>query len=185
MTEKLNEQQLFTPAFFGNEQEINAALNTWTNLVSTYSCVSSISDSKNKLAILNSIKSMIESNILELTNPTQVATQAAKDLAVSSPPPTPSIAVDTPSLTVQADFSTDETNKCNDCEEEEEEIESGAHPNPSTEIVSPEVQITSSLPPEVDKDKKAVVDLTIESTKGQISESTKRMLELAGLRAKI
>jgi hypothetical protein len=183
MNQKLNEQQLFTPAFFGNEQEINAALNMWASLVTTYSSVTNnVADSKNRLAILNSFKSMIETNILELTNPTQVATQAAKDLAVNSSQP---IAVNQPSLTIQSDFSTDCTPE-ETCEvEDEEEIESGAHPNPSSEVVSPEVQVTSSIPSEIDKDKKAVVDLTIESTVRQISESTKRMLELAGLRAKI
>ena len=194
MSKKLNED-LMTPVFQGDDLSVNAALQSWTSLVQVFSSVdSSVQDNVNRLAILNALSNIISQKVHVLTQPAQASMAAATAGTVPSQDVNPSVM--SPIVPTAPPVE-----KCEVEDEEEEKViqsdEEGKEPvNPSTEADGPEVvelgDAEEKANDEADKDKKAVVDLTIEarlakleSKPKEMSESTKRLLELAGLRVKL
>lgn len=202
---KLNED-LMTPTFMGDDLSVNAALQSWTSLMQVFSSVDSmVQDNANRLAILSALSNIIAQKTAVLTQPAQtsMAAAAAGTMATPTADPltmTPTVSTAPSSATVPAPPPEQPCGCEVEDEEEQEEIvqsdEEGKDPvNPATQADGPEVVKVGDSDDkendEADKDKKAVVDLTIEDRvarlekKQQMSESTKRLLELAGLRVKL
>jgi hypothetical protein len=205
MSKKLNED-LMTPVFHGDDLSVNAALQSWTSLIQVFSSVdSSVQDNANRLAILNALSSIIAQKTLTLNHPAQASMAAVTANVTPSPVPSaPVMATSAPPVPSTQDVTPAGADvapcpcEVEDEEEEKEEVESDEQGketvNPSSEADAPEVVKVGDEDKdeeEADKDKKAVVDLTIENRlaklekKQQMSEATRRMLELAGIRVKL
>lgn len=170
-------EDLSTPFFQGDDISANAALQYWTSIFGVFSTLeSNVQDNVNKLAILNSLFSMVSSKISALSSPAQ--SSMANATAGTIPSPTASVPPMTPMPDVQPTLDVAATNSVRsdpiepDCIEDEEEIESDeiknqGEQNPSTEFIAPEVAVVGNpdekTNDEADEDKKAVVDLTIEA----------------------
>lgn len=199
MNKKLNED-LMTPVFKGDDLSVNAALQAWTSLMQVFSSVESmVQDNTNRLAIFDGFKQLIDQKTYVITQPAQ-ASMASATAAVTPAPAVTAPAL-TPATLPEPAVASDASCPCEvEDEEEEKEIESdeeGKDPvNPASQADAPEVTVVGDSDDkkddeETDKDKKAVVDLTIEDRltklekKNQMSESTRRALELAGIRVKL
>ena len=175
MSQKQIQEDLSTPFFQGDDISANAALQYWTSIFGVFSSLeSNVQDNVNKLAILNSLSSMIASKISALNTPAQSSMAVATAGTVPAPnASTPVMSVmpepvPTPDPVVSPQLVSPEC----DQDEDEEEIESDEYKAPqetppSVEADGPEV-VNLGDPEEkendeADKDKKAVVDLTIEA----------------------
>lgn len=162
--DKIIIEDLSSPFFHGDNLAANAALQYWTSLFGVYSSLdSTVQDNVNKLAILNTMSSMINTKIQELNNPAQVSMANIANDTVPAPN------VGTPALMPMN--TTPETNNLEISIEDEEEVQSDELKNagtthPETEITGPEVVALGDPDEkanlEADADKKKIVDLTIE-----------------------
>lgn len=198
MSKKLNED-LMTPTFHGDDLSVNAALQSWTSLIQVFSSVeNSVQDNANRLAILNALSGIINQKTAALTQPAQASMAAVT--ANVTPSPEPATPVMSPAQDPTPPAVDPAPCPCEvEDEEEEKEVQSDEEEkdpvNPATQADGPEVinigNADEKAEEEADKDKKAVVDLTIEDRvarlekKNQMSESTRRALELAGIRVKL
>lgn len=175
MSTKQIQEDLSTPFFQGDDISANAALQYWTSIFGVFSSLeSNVQDNVNKLAILNSLSSMIASKISALNTPAQSSMAAATAGTVPAPnasAPVMSVMpepVATPDPVVSPQLVSPECDQVEDEEEiESDEYKASQEVPPSVEADGPDV-VNLGDPEEkendeADDDKKAVVDLTIEA----------------------
>ena len=185
--EEIISEDLMTPVFVGDDISVNAALQSWTSLMSVFMSVEQgVQDNANKLAIMNAMSMILSSKVTALMQPAQAsmaavtagtsATPTVDPLVLTPMPDATPIATtsDIPPPVVEPDMAAPV-----DCPqpeftavEDEEEIESdefkgGQEQSPSTEVPMTDTVETGDAiekaNDEADQDKKAVVDLTIEA----------------------
>jgi len=185
--EEIISEDLMTPVFVGDDISVNAALQSWTSLMSVFMSVEQgVQDNANKLAIMNAMSMILSSKVTALMQPAQAsmaavtagtsATPTVDPLVLTPMPDATPIATtsDIPPPVVEPGMAAPmELPPPEDCAvEDEEEVESdefkgGQEESPSTEIPMTDTVETGdaieAANNDADPDKKAVVDLTIEA----------------------
>lgn len=162
-------EDLSTPLFSGDDLSAHAALQYWTSIMGVFSSLdSNVQDNVNKLAILNSLSSMVNNRIVTLNNPAQVSMAAVNVNTVPAPNATTPVMSAIPEPSVELPPLSTAEPECVSIEDEEE-IESDERKGeevPSSEVTVPVVMALGDpdqkAEDEADQDKKKVVDLTIE-----------------------